>query len=123
MAQNADDKTIVVDIARMLDEHRGENTVVLNVTPIAGWTDYFIISTATSVTHLEGLLRWVNEYLQEHSIVSLNSHKNLHERGWILIDCGDFIIHLMEREQREFYELERLWFKAELIYSSSSDSS
>ncbi len=41
----------------------------------------------------------------------------------MLVDCGSFVVHLMEREKRDFYELEKLWFMAEEVYSSSSASS
>lgn len=114
-------KSNVLEMAELLKEHRGEDVIVLDISRISGWTDFFIISTVRSNVHLKGLLRTMNDFFTMKNIQPLNLHKNLkHVEGWILIDCGDFVIHLMEKEQRAFYELEKLWFKSELIYSSKS---
>lgn len=111
----------VLDIARLLEDHRAEQVTALYIGEMSDWTDYFIITTVRSTAHLKGLLRMLNEAFLEKSITPLKSRK-LHNRetGWVLIDCGRFVIHLMDREHREFYELEKLWFKNELIYSSKS---
>ena len=81
------------------------------------WTDFFIISTVRSQAHIRGLLRRLREFFDRNNIVQLNHRKNSKETGWILLDCGDIIIHLMEKEQRIFYELERLWFNSTILYT------
>lgn len=116
------DRTTVLDIARLLEDHRGENTCVLYVGETNDWTDYFIISTVRGHTHQTGILRTLNEYFSTHGLKPLNPHKNVKDNGWIIIDCGSFVVHLMEKEQRDFYELEKLWFKAELLIHSSKSS-
>ncbi len=111
-----------LEAARLIDEHKGEDTVVLDIGGVSSFADYFVISTARSSAHLAGLHRELNALLQSRGIRPLNGgHKSGGESGWLLLDCGDFVIHLMEKEQREFYDLERLWFKAErLSYWSKS---
>ncbi len=113
-------KNKVLEIARLLEEHRGEDVLVLYTGQISSWTDFFVISTVGSRTHAKGLFRALNEFFKQNNIEPLHRHKSLQSEGWFLIDCGNFIIHLMEKEQREFYELEKLWFKSEPIYSSKS---
>ena len=98
--------------ARLINDHKGEDTVVLDISGVSTIADYFIISTARSAAHMAGLLREVTLFLKERGIHPLHGHKGRPETGWLLLDCGDFVIHLMEKEQREFYDLERLWFKA-----------
>ncbi|UCF98724.1 MAG: ribosome silencing factor [Spirochaetaceae bacterium] len=114
-------KNDVLDIARLLEDHRAEQVMALYIGEMSDWTDYFIISTVRSAAHLKGLLRLLSETFAQKSISPLRPRK-LHSReaGWVLIDCGRFVVHLMDREHREFYELEKLWFKNELIYSSKS---
>ncbi len=111
-----------LEAARLIDEHKGEDTVVLDIGGVSSFADYFVISTARSSAHLAGLHRELGALLRRQGIRPRNGgHKSGGESGWLLLDCGDFVIHLMEKEQREFYDLERLWFKAErLSYWSKS---
>ena len=112
-------KNDVLDIARLLEDHRGEHVTALYIGEMSDWTDYFIITTVRSAAHLKGLLRLLDEALSEKSITPSRSAKaRSRETGWVLIDCGRFVIHLMDREHRDFYELEKLWFNNELVYSS-----
>jgi ribosome-associated protein len=114
-------KNDVLDIARILEDHRAEEVIALYIGEMSDWTDYFIISTVRSTAHLKGLLRLLNEFFAEKSITPLTRRKLVsREAGWVLIDCGRFVVHLMDQEHREFYELEKLWFDNELIYSSKS---
>jgi ribosome-associated protein len=109
------------EVARLLEDHKGEDTVLLDLRAATTLTDYFVITTARSSAHLSGLLKELSRYFAAAGIHPLNRHKRISDRGWLLVDCGDFVIHLMEKEQREFYSLERLWFRAERIpYSSKS---
>jgi ribosome-associated protein len=122
MADMSSKRDAAIACARLLSDHKGEDTVVLDISALSSFADYFIITTARSAAHLAGLLRDLASFFHERGIVLLNRHKGREEKGWLLLDCGDFVIHLMEREQREFYDLERLWFKAERVpyWSKSS---
>ena len=109
--------------ARLIAEHKGEDTVVLDISGVSPIADIFIIATARSGAHLAGLQRELAVFLREQGIRPLNSgHKGKRDTGWLLLDCGDFVIHLMEKEQRDFYDLERLWFKAERVTYWSKSS-
>ena len=109
-------------MARLLQEHQAERIVVLAVGAVCSWTDYFVIATPRSETHMRSLLDRVLSALDGRSAARLNGSRNAAESGWALIDCGDLVVHLMDREKRLFYELEKLWFAAEEIYSSSDSS-
>ena len=112
-------KNDVLDIAKLLADHRGEQVTAFYIGEMSDWTDYFIIATVRSAAHLKGLLRLLGGVLAEKSTTPLRSTKaHSRETGWVLIDCGRFVVHLMDREHRDFYELEKLWFNNELIYSS-----
>ena len=114
MADNANEKT-VKEIAAFIEEHNGQDTVVLNISELNSWTDYFIITTVTSSGHLRGLLNQLYQKLDEEKIVLLHHHKKADDERWVLLDCGFFVIHLMNQEAREFYNLEKLWFNGEKI--------
>jgi ribosome-associated protein len=111
----------VLEISRLLEEHRGEDVKALYIGEMSSWTDYFVISTIRSSTHLKGLLRSLHEYFSQNQITPLTPRKSFRDdEGWVLIDCGSFVIHLLDQQHRDFYELEKLWFRNELIYSSKS---
>ncbi len=109
-------------VARLLEDHKGEDTVLLDLSGVSTLADYFVITTARSAAHLSGLLKELSRFFPQTGLHPLNRHKGVRDRGWLLIDCGDIVIHLMEKDQREFYELERLWFRAERISYSSKSS-
>jgi len=106
-------------VARLLEEHRSEDVLVLDVGEAAGWTDYFVIATVESSSRRRGVLRAVGAYLEARDIPPLNRLQR-EEEGWILLDCGRLVIHLMDPEHRAFYELEKLWFRSQELYSSNS---
>jgi ribosome-associated protein len=112
----------IVGIARLLEEHRGEDTVVLDLRKLSSWTDYFVITTVRSGAHLGGLVRSLYDYLEERGMQPLSSHRRITQDGWLLVDCGDVAVHLMDRDMREFYSLERLYFAAEELFHSSKSS-
>jgi ribosome-associated protein len=112
MAVTSNSREAAVEAARLISDHKGEDTVVLDLGGVSTIADFFIISTARNGAHMTGLLRALTLFFKEKGIHPLHGHKGRPETGWLLLDCGDFVIHLMEKEQREFYDLERLWFKA-----------
>lgn len=110
------------DIGRFISDHNGSNVVVIDVRGHCSWTDYMIIATTSSMGHLKGLTGQLKDLLSEKSIDILLRHKQISDDGWELIDCGSYIIHLMNSEMREFYNLEKLWFSGKIIYQSSKSS-
>ncbi len=113
---------LVTDLAELLDERNGGDTLVLDIRGQSTWTDYFVITTATSVTHMQGLYRNIRRFLEERNVEPRRKRKRITDDSWLLVDCGDFVIHVMTDETRAFYELERLWFEGVELYHSSKSS-
>ena len=111
---------LVRKIAEEIEAHKAENVVAMDIREQNSWTDYFIIATASSQGHMKGLLRNIRGYLVENGIEFKNKYKNLEDFSWLFIDCGFMVIHLMDDETRDFYDLEKLWFNGKTIYSSKS---
>jgi len=116
-------------LANLLREHKGDDVLVLDLREMGAWTDFFVIATAASNTHLDGMERHVKELCREQGIEILRRSRKPHgvEDEWRIIDLGSTVIHLMSRHAREFYELERLYSMAKTgyssLYSKSSSSS
>jgi len=111
-------------LGNLLREHKGDDVLVLDLREMGAWTDFFVIATATSNAHLDGLERHIKEFCKERGIEILRrsrkpnvSHRALvsvgtQEDEWRIIDLGSTVIHLMSRKAREFYDLERLYSMA-----------
>jgi ribosome-associated protein len=98
-----------------LVDRQAADVVLLDLTGLATWADYFIIATVDNVRQARAVI----DALQE--AVSLRGGGRLHdegdpESGWVLIDAGDgVIVHLFSPEQRTYYNLEGLWNRAQEV--------
>jgi len=117
-----DDAAALGDLLR---DHKGADVLILDVRPLSDWTDVFIIATASSNTHLDGLERHTREFCRERDI-QINRKSRKPAAGddeWRLLDLGWAVVHLMSKQARDFYELERLWTISGMRNSYSSKSS
>ena len=112
-----DDETghMVKAIADFIEDHKGADTVCIDVSEVSSWTGSFIITTVQSAGHLRGLIKELRSLLHTYGLDIQHKHKKISEQGWELLDCGEIIIHLMSQESREFYELEKLWHAGRTI--------
>jgi ribosome-associated protein len=112
-----------VELGKLLHDHNGGTVVVMDMRQLNFWTDFFVIATITSNTHLSGLERHIKEFSRERGLEILGrSRKPDTDDEWALIDMGNTVIHLMTDHARSFFELERLWGSAPLIYEDTSYS-
>ena len=98
-----------IAIARFITDHKGADTVALDISETCSWADCFVITTVNSMGHLRGVTKELWGFLAEMNIEVINRHKSIAGDGWELIDCGSILIHLMSAEMRSFYDLEKLW--------------
>ena len=109
MADNANEKT-VKEIAAFIEEHNGQDTVVLNISELNSWTDYFVIATVSSSVQSQGIQKQIKDALKGLDLeVHKTNNKQKESEDWNLIDLGNIVVHLMSKEAREFYDLEKLW--------------
>lgn len=115
--------TAAIELGRLLRDYRGGNVVVMDLRKLNGWTDFFVIATVTSVAHLQGLEQHIKEFSREKGIAILRQSprpravsSRSYTEEWRIIDLGVMVIHLMTAQTRAFYELERLWSAAPIIF-------
>jgi len=111
MSQAIDDRiaSFGSGIGHLMEEHKGQEVSVLDLRGINNWTDFFVIATVTSRTHMDGLERHIKDYCCENNIDIMGCSRKDADDEWRLIDLGFIVIHLMTAASREFYDLERLW--------------
>ena len=97
-----------------LIDSKAEDLLVLDVENISSFADKIIIATATSNRHAISIAEKLVDCLKENKFNILGVEGEI-DSGWILVDCGDIVINIMRKEQREFYDLEGLWGENTLI--------
>ena len=101
-------KEVAATAARALDEKKGLDLALIEITDISTLADYFLICTATSNTHVKTLCDAVEETLEAKGEQVLNREGHRSGTG-VLLDFGCLVVHVFTEEARAFYDLERLW--------------
>jgi ribosome-associated protein len=93
---------------RAASDKKGVEMVVLDLREIASFTDYFLITSGTNVRQVQAIADEVVEQLKKQGTraARVEGYKT---GEWVLVDYGDFIVHVFEDKARRFYDLERLW--------------
>ena len=86
-----------------------ENPVLLPLNGNSSIADFFVIATAKSDPHLRALASYIERQVREEFQVRTIAGGEDNSGGWVLLDFGDVIVHLMLPEVREKYQLETLW--------------
>ena len=105
-----------LEIAQLLEDGKGQNVTVIDVSELNSWTDYFVIATVTSSAHWQGLYKQVKDYVKQNDMtIHITNQKSSDGDEWNLIDIGTVVVHLMSEDARNFYELEKLWHAGKVL--------
>ncbi|MBO5948296.1 ribosome silencing factor, partial [bacterium] len=96
-------------IARVLDDRQAKDIKILNISNISGLADYFVICSADTATQVKALTGYVREKVKEHFERIPIGEENDMKNRWNLLDYGDVIVHMLHKEERETYAIERFW--------------
>ena len=91
-----------------LEEKKAEDIKVLDISEVSVLADYFIIANGTNKNQVQALVDNVQEQLHKAGYES-KQVEGYQTGYWILLDYGDVIIHIFSKEDRLFYDLERIW--------------
>ena len=95
-------------VVAALEDLKGVNIVTLDVAALTPMTDHMVLVTGTSNRHVKALVDAANESSKALGIQPLGI-EGRESYDWVLVDLADVIVHVMNEEARNFYELERLW--------------
>ena len=95
-------------VTEALDGMKGKDIVTMDVRGLSTVTDYMVIATGTSNRHVKSLAEEVSFKAKQAGYAPLGVEGET-ANDWVLADLGDVIVHVMQADAREFYDLERLW--------------
>ncbi len=93
---------------RALEDKKAEDIKIIDISEISTLADYFIIASASNANQIQAILDSVEEALHKCGY-SLEKIEGNRRSSWILMDYKDIIVHLFSKEDRLFYDLERIW--------------
>ena len=102
------DLEIITKIVAFLDERKAEEIVAIDLRQHANIADYFIIATGANKPHIKALHDGLQRLFKDSGFKGY--HKaGMPDSGWVIMDYHGVMVHIFEREFREFYDLEKLW--------------
>lgn len=95
-------------MANLASERKAKQIVVIEVKSILYITDYFVVMSGATIRQVKAIHEGILETLRERGVKPLGV-EGAREGRWVLLDYGDVIAHIFVEEEREYYQLERLW--------------
>jgi len=102
------ERQLLITAVKAADDKRAEDIVVLNMKGISLVADYFIICHGNSDKQVQAIARGMKEKVGENDI-QIQRMEGFDEARWILVDLGDVVAHIFHKDERNYYNLERLW--------------
>jgi len=105
---------IANQLVGVLEDKKAENILLMDIQGIASFADYFIFASGTSDRMLRALSEAVKDTADRIPGIRIRQEGSP-DNGWVVVDCGDIVIHLFSPTQRDYYRLEELWDKGKVI--------
>ncbi|MCR8645731.1 ribosome silencing factor [Paenibacillus sp. N1-5-1-14] len=107
-------KQLMELIVHAVDDKKAMNVVTLNVTEISMVSDYFVICSGNSETQVQAIATEARKKADAKG-VKVRGIEGFDTAKWVLIDMGDVVLHVFHRDDREYYNIERIWSDAKVV--------
>jgi ribosome-associated protein len=104
----------LIGALRAASDKKAVNSLVLDLREVTEFTDFFIITNGTNVRQVQAIADGISEDLKLIDTRPIRI-EGYNTAEWILMDYGDFVVHIFEEKSREFFDLERLWRDAKRV--------
>ena len=109
-------------VAEILSAKKAEDIIILKVADMTIISDYFVVASANSSTHVQTLAEEVQMKMAKEYDMKPLRVEGVREGRWVVMDYGDVLVHVFHKEEREFYQLERLWKVEDNFYDYSKEN-
>ena len=113
---------LVQRAATILLDRKANDVVLLSLKGVSDMTDYFLIASGTSDTHVRALGNSVLEDMKKDTAQVAHHVEGLSQGRWVLLDYVDFVVHVFHPTLRNFYQIERLWADAQVVPVAAASS-
>lgn len=107
-------KELVDIVVEHIQEKKGYDIKILDLTGLSAMADYFIICSADAGVHVKAIADEVDKKLRKDGLKCYH-REGYNSLNWVLLDYFDVVLHVFKKESREFYNLEKLWGDAKII--------
>lgn len=104
----------IITALKAANDKKAVNPIVLDIQELTSFTEFFLITNGTNIRQVQAISDGINEELRKSGTRAVRV-EGYNTAEWILMDYGDFVVHIFEEKAREFYDLERLWRDAPRI--------
>jgi ribosome-associated protein len=111
---DADSLATLKRIVNACEEVKGQETTILDVHSISDFADYFVVVSGRSDRQVQGITNRVIEVLCRSGVKPL-SVEGYEDGQWVLVDCGDIVVHIFYEPVRALYDIESLWMRAKRL--------
>ncbi|MBR6098763.1 ribosome silencing factor [bacterium] len=109
MTDITDSKLLACVIARILDDKLGKDISILNISHVSSLADYFVIVTGDSTPQVKALMEAVKDTIKKRFERLPSRMENDVRNRWNLLDYGDVVVHILHKDERETYAIEKFW--------------
>ncbi|TXK84064.1 ribosome silencing factor [Paenibacillus sp. N3.4] len=112
MSKNPEE--IMAFVVEAAEDKKAANLVTLNLKGVSPIADYFVICHGNSETQVQAIATEARKKAHEYG-VNIRSYEGIDTARWVLLDLGDVVLHVFHRDEREYYNIERLWSDAKIV--------
>jgi ribosome-associated protein len=100
--------------AKAAEDKKANNVVILDLKGLSIIADYFVVCHGNSEPQVQAIVDNVKKSVEEAG-VTVQGREGYDDARWVLVDLGDVVVHVFHRDEREFYNIERLWKDAPVV--------
>ncbi|AMA72305.1 MULTISPECIES: ribosome silencing factor [Aneurinibacillus] len=100
--------------AKAAEDKKAHNVVILDLKGLSIIADYFVVCHGNSETQVQAIVDHIKDSAEKAGIV-VRGREGYDDARWVLVDLGDVVVHVFHRDEREFYNIERLWKDAPVV--------
>ncbi len=103
-----ENKEIIKAVYDAIEDKKGENIKIIDISKISVIADYFIIASGSNTNQIQAIADSVDEAMRKFNIETRQT-EGYNSAEWVLLDYNNIVVHIFSKEQRIFYDLERIW--------------